>query len=255
MTEEEWLTPRYASGVPKFLRTPEQTRRIRLYACAACRRVWHLLPERCRKALVIAEQHADGAASDEELDTAKNEAFRDNLDVILTDKAKSQATRAVENACAPDGGESVSILYSRTDRVVANLLGEERKRKAAETGDDSEQLTTPSWFDGKGNPRSDVPPGLDSREACHEAALLDRYLRDIFGNPYRPVTFSPSWRTDTAVALARTVYEARDFSAMPILADALQDAGCDSADILDHCRGPGPHVRGCWVVDLVLGKE
>jgi hypothetical protein len=80
-------------------------------------------------------------------------------------------------------------------------------------------------------------------------------LHDIFGNPFRPVTFSPDWRTDTALSLASQTYESREFSAMPILADALQDAGCDNADILDHCRGPGPHVRGCWVVDLVLGKE
>ena len=57
------------------------------------------------------------------------------------------------------------------------------------------------------------------------------------------------------VSLARQMYDFRDFSAMPRLADALQDAGCDNADILDHCRGPGPHVRGCWVVDLVLGNE
>jgi hypothetical protein len=56
------------------------------------------------------------------------------------------------------------------------------------------------------------------------------------------------------VALATQIYEGWDFSAMPILADALQDAGCDDANILDHCRGPGPHVRGCWVIDLVLGK-
>jgi hypothetical protein len=81
------------------------------------------------------------------------------------------------------------------------------------------------------------------------------FIRDIFGNPFRPVTCSPSWRTDTAVALARQMYDSRDFSAMPILADALQDAGCDNNDILTHCRGAGPHVRGCWVVDLVLGKE
>ncbi|MBP3960792.1 hypothetical protein J8F10_36690 [Gemmata sp. G18] len=80
-------------------------------------------------------------------------------------------------------------------------------------------------------------------------------LRDIFGNTFRPVSLSPSWRTDTAVALATQMYEAREFSTMPILADALQDAGCDSADILEHCRSKGPHVRGCWVVDLVLGKE
>jgi hypothetical protein len=87
-----------------------------------------------------------------------------------------------------------------------------------------------------------------------EPWLCDRF-RDIFGNPFRPVTFDPSWRTTTAVAIANHMYDARDFSAMPILADALQDAGCDNDDILDHCRGPGPHVRGCWVVDLVLGKE
>ena len=80
-------------------------------------------------------------------------------------------------------------------------------------------------------------------------------IRDIFGNPFRPVAFDPAWRTSTAVALAQQMYDSRDFGLMPILGDALQDAGCDSADILDHCRGDGPHVRGCWVADLVLGKS
>ncbi|MBP3959652.1 hypothetical protein J8F10_30775 [Gemmata sp. G18] len=80
-------------------------------------------------------------------------------------------------------------------------------------------------------------------------------LRDIFGNPFRLVNFSPDWRTSTAVALASQMYESRDFSAMPILADALQDAECDNDDILNHCRQPGEHVRGCWVVDLLFGKE
>ncbi len=82
------------------------------------------------------------------------------------------------------------------------------------------------------------------------------FIRDLFGNPFRPVSFSPSWRTDTAVTLARTMYESREFSAIPILADALQDAGCDSEDILAHCRDTSlTHVRGCWVTDLVLGKQ
>jgi len=81
-------------------------------------------------------------------------------------------------------------------------------------------------------------------------------VRDIYGpNPHSPVSFSPSWRTDTAVTLARQMYESRDFGAMPILADALQDAGCDNDDILNHCRDTSlTHVRGCWVVDLVLDK-
>jgi hypothetical protein len=78
---------------------------------------------------------------------------------------------------------------------------------------------------------------------------------DIFGNPFRSVPFSPAWRTDTALSLARTMYDSREFSAMPILGDALQDAGCDNEDVLTHCRGPGTHVRGCWVCDLVLRKE
>jgi hypothetical protein len=81
-------------------------------------------------------------------------------------------------------------------------------------------------------------------------------LRDIFGSSIRPVSFAPEWRTDTVLALARQMYESREFGAMPILADALQDAGCDNDDILNHCRdATRPHVRGCWVVDLVLDKR
>lgn len=87
-----------------------------------------------------------------------------------------------------------------------------------------------------------------------ELAVHANLFRDLFGNPFRPVAFSPEWRTDTAIALARTMYESRDFSAMPILADALQDAGCDNDDVLSHCRSANPHARGCWVVDEVLGK-
>jgi hypothetical protein len=81
-------------------------------------------------------------------------------------------------------------------------------------------------------------------------------LSDIVGNPFRPVAFSAQWRTSTAVAIAQGMYGSRDFSPMPILADSLQDAGCDNDDILNHCRDPRQvHVRGCWVVDLVLGKS
>ncbi|MCE9568119.1 MAG: hypothetical protein K8U57_39455 [Planctomycetes bacterium] len=81
-------------------------------------------------------------------------------------------------------------------------------------------------------------------------------LRDIFGNPFRKVQLNRKWHTSTVVLLARQMYESRDFSPMPILADALQDAGCDNADILTHCRDEKQvHVRGCWVADLVLGKS
>src|SRR5262249_50435458 len=84
---------------------------------------------------------------------------------------------------------------------------------------------------------------------------MSHLLRDIFGNPFRPVTADPSWPTCPILAMASQMYGSRDFSAMTILADALQDAGCDNSDLLDHCRGVGPHVRGCWAVDLLLGKK
>jgi hypothetical protein len=79
-------------------------------------------------------------------------------------------------------------------------------------------------------------------------------LRDIFGNPFRPVNLPASWRTSAVVALAQTIYDERDFLGMPILGDALEEAGCEDARILGHCRIPGPHALGCWVVDLILGR-
>jgi len=88
-----------------------------------------------------------------------------------------------------------------------------------------------------------------------ESGSLAHLLRDIFGNPFRPATLDTAWRTSTVLALAAQMYESRDFGAIPILADALQDAGCDNDDVLNHCRDEKQvHVRGCWVVDLVLGK-
>jgi hypothetical protein len=99
-----------------------------------------------------------------------------------------------------------------------------------------------------------IDPFESAETASEERGQAD-LLRDIFGNPFRPVTFDPAWRTPTVVALASQMYESRDFGAMPILADALQDAGWESEDVLNHCRSGGVHVSGCWVVDLVLGKE
>ena len=87
-------------------------------------------------------------------------------------------------------------------------------------------------------------------------AAQSQLLRDIFGNPFHPVIFDPNWRTSTAIALARGIYDERAFDRLPILADALQDAGCENEDILNHLRDPNAtHVRGCWALDLVLGKE
>lgn len=137
-------------------------------------------------------------------------------------------------------------------------------------------LETRLWEDFGLRPRGDEPayaPTDDVLGAMSHALLGTLWVRpprssrlpeseqfvtifhDIFGNPFRPVTINPRWLTETVVALATGIYSERAFDRMPILADALEDAGCDHADILDHCRSNGPHVRGCWVVDLLLGKS
>jgi hypothetical protein len=89
------------------------------------------------------------------------------------------------------------------------------------------------------------------QEAVAQAALL----RDVIGNPFRPPAIDPAWLTSDVVALAGSIFDERDFAAMPILADALRDAGCEDEDLLAHCRCEGPHIRGCWVLDLVLGRK
>ena len=94
-------------------------------------------------------------------------------------------------------------------------------------------------------PELQFPPGLPMQ-----------LLRDVFGNPFRPVTFNPAWRTTDVALLATGIYDERAFDRMPILADALQDAECDNNDLLKHLRdSKATHVRGCWALDLVLGKE
>jgi hypothetical protein len=87
-----------------------------------------------------------------------------------------------------------------------------------------------------------------------EGAATCRLARDIFGNPFRPVRVERRRLGAAAVALAREIYQEHAFDRLAILADALEEAGCDQASLLQWCRGPGPHVRGCWVVDLLLGK-
>ncbi|VTR96284.1 Uncharacterized protein (Fragment) OS=uncultured bacterium PE=4 SV=1 [Gemmata massiliana] len=144
-------------------------------------------------------------------------------------------------------GEQARAIFRSAEAVIrgAGLAGSESQREAAfavhAACEPAYVIDCLLHFDGRG------------ATTVHARQIAD-LLREIVGNPFRPVAFAPEWRTSTARAVALQMYETREFSAMPILADALQDAGCDSADVLDHCRGPGPHVYGCWVVDAVLAK-
>ena len=100
---------------------------------------------------------------------------------------------------------------------------------------------------------------MQSRFFRHHNAAAALLVRDLFRpETFASVTISPAWlawNDGTVIKIAQAVYDERAFDRLPILADALEDAGCDDADILRHCREPGEHVRGCWVVDLLLGKS
>ena len=225
MTEEEWLTAAGMAGmdaVVAWLFAREQNhRKLRLFSCACCRVMERWMKnERMKQALDRAEQFADGRFSEGTMNRWRLEAQK----VGWAARGAADglcpewfAYHGVESVCDPRRNH-LHTLVARTLLFAHESFGPEFVATAP--------------------------------------ALAFHLLRDVFGNPFRKVKFDKAWRTDTAVLLAQQMYNSRDFSAMPILADALQDAGCDSEEVLNHCRDANtPHVRGWWVVDLVLGKE
>jgi hypothetical protein len=225
MTEAEWLEATHPRAMLEAVANDVSPRRLRLLACGYCCLIWRKLSSHNRKLVEAAEAFADGRLGAEEWT-----AIQDDARAGVEDYGGSPGSQAA--ACAACDVSAV-LGYWKT---LAAWVWEVSWLVVAE-------LT--KW-DG---PSGTFPP--PSEEFAVQATLA----RCVLGNPFRPVAFSLQWRTDDTVRLARHMDESRDFDAMPILADALEDAGCDSVDILDHCRGSGPHVRGCWVVDLVLGKE
>ncbi|MDY3554232.1 hypothetical protein R5W24_003351 [Gemmata sp. JC717] len=184
----------------------------------------------------------------------------------LRGKASDRKVWLLVSAC----WRSSSERYSAEDRLVLADVAE-RVADGEATTDELAALMTP-FFTAEEESYDGASPDEASQEftqtpwgaawVCaydavrpEQAIVFLSTVRDIFGNPFRPVAATPSWLTSTVVALASGIYEQKAFDRMPILADALQDAGCDNAEILDHCRGPGPHVRGCHVLDLILGKS
>ena len=230
LTEAEWPACADARVLihDLLLRRSANGRKARLFACACCLRISkHLHLAETRTALKVLDQFLAGqvpAGDVVAVARAHEQKVNDDFGTAVNAVRFAVGTRPFHGSPVSwMGGAAAAAHYSAW--AAAGVLDERRPKKA------------------------------DVAEKARQDGIHADMFRDIFGNPFHPVTFAPSWRTDTVRALAAQMYESRDFSAMPILADALQDAGCDSAEILSHCRGAGPHVRGCWVVDLVLGKE
>ena len=252
MTEAEWLACEDPQPMLRSVRGRISNRKLRLLIAGCCRLRWYAPGgQDVEKIVTSVESFADGEIT-----------FAEYLTLHLSTHALSLRIQVAVSL----GIAAKHVLWDDS-RLPSQVWNEQLRAvapKVWEVGEYAEEKTTEGLHRlaeaaGYGCAPTDDRDARNTEEfrgvVALETAIQARLLRDIFGNPFRPVTFSPAWRTDTAIALARQMYEARDFSAMPILADALQDAGCDNDDVLNHCRSEGPHVRGCWVVDLVLEKE
>ena len=230
MTEEQWQTCSDPQKMLDFLRGKASDRKLRLFVCACCRHIWHKLTDKqSRRAVEVAERLADGQADPAEVAVARTEI--------------EELRRGQEQQWSEDAQWSeATLLYGYMDQWPC-ILAESSVAK---------DVTT-KWVNLAGS----VAPTDEAMRA--EWAAQAALLRDIFGNPFRsPPPLPPAvlaWNDGTIHRLAQAIYEERAFDRLPVLADALEEAGCHDPDILAHCRQPGEHVRGCWVVDLLLGKE
>jgi len=230
MIEAEWLACTDPHLMLEYLRSKPIDRKLRLFAVACCRKCWDLLAdERGRVAVETAERFADGQAALSDLNYAKVAA--QSLHKVVHTPNDAAVMAAVLSTASTDVLD-VSLVISCVVASHATISFHNRPPSSSKTLEGFYQ---------------------DEREWHAEQ------MRDIFGNPFRrPVPISPSWlewRDRTVVRLAQSIYEGRGFDHLPVLADALEEAGCHDAQILGHCRQPGPHVRGCWVVDLILGRK
>ena len=259
MTEGEWVACTRPEPMLRFLLGTDEPRvadikafpgcrasgrKLRLFACACYGRVRHLLPGPLAQAAVeVAERFADGVGTAEELEGADARLW-EALEVL---EARWRASRGDERTALQPTHEALALALQVTRPEAA---------KAAYYACSNAHLAAAAIA----NP--DALPGdraFYASQLAEERGQAD-LLRDVLGPlPFRPVAIDPAalcWYGGSVVRLARRVYEERKFEWLPVLADALEEAGCQDKDILRHCREQGGiHVRGCWCVDLVLGKQ
>jgi hypothetical protein len=231
MTEAEWLASRNHSKMLEFLGNKASDRKLRLFSCACCRHIWDWIEdEGSREAVRVAELFADGLASDADLDVA-------------AEKASAIAQVACDATTVPGDVWQAAWVPAQAALTVrfASIFKDEEDNGAIV---DVRTVVENTIFHAR------VVADQSGRE---DPIVL---LRDIFGPlPFRPVTLDRSWLTPTVTSLAQAIYTDRAFDRLPILADALEDSGCANQQMLEHCRSGGEHVRGCWVVDLLTGRE
>jgi hypothetical protein len=243
MTESEWLTTTDPSAMLAFFEGRASERKLRLFAVACCRRVPRfLLDVRHRNALNKVERYADGQINSEELWEA---AF---MGLPYPFQGVSQAMIVP----GPIGWRIPAVIFHGRINEIVRIANELANSVMAEVKDSHAGL--------RARPGEEIETAQVAWKLAQLVKRLEQLLqccllRDIFGNPFQGARAAPFQVNGSALALARRIYEEPAFDQLPLLADALEAAGCDNADLVNHCREPGLHVRGCWVVDLLLGKQ
>jgi hypothetical protein len=222
MTEADWLACTDPDPMLRHLGPAWYDRKPRRFACACCRRIWGLLNDpRSRRAVEVAEMYADDLADEDQLRDAAFEA---------------------EDAEGPDNPGWAAAYYVACDTFDA------------ETAAFYARAALSPRVRQSGINAAD--PG--EPELVAEARAQGELIREIVGNPFRPATVAAAireWNAGAVVKMAQGIYDDRAFERMPILADALAEAGCTDPAILEHCRASRTHVRGCWVVDLLIARR
>jgi hypothetical protein len=238
MTESEWLACTDPADMQHFLHYKVSERKWRLLACAYCRRVWHLFhDERSRQGIAAVERFADGQINRKKLGQAGSATY--------------QAWWETD----PRDDTHLGEAYSHAAEAVVRLTGTAKGWDSFEGV--ASELRQAICFASTGDPRTAL---VDERKAQCDL------VRELLGNPFCAITLSPAlltWHDALVVHLAQAAYQERDLPTgmlnkgrLVILADALEEAGCQDQEILGHLRQPGAvHVRGCYVVDLLLAKE
>jgi hypothetical protein len=219
-------------------------RKLRLFAAACCRRVWGLLPSgRSRRAVEVCERHADGEAADDDLRAAYAPAAWLEDTVVPPWAVTVAAEAAAANAAYHQAAEAA---------VRASLWALD-----AVAGTAADAVADPPCSPESGRVGDRWFQTFQAARLAEKQAQC-RVLRCIIGDPFCPVRARRSWLAWHGGAvgkLARTLYEGRRFADLGVLADALEEAGCAEPALLAHCREPGPHARGCWALDVLLGFE
>lgn len=246
MTEAKWLNCTDPKTMLDYLEDTASARKCRLFAVACCRRIWQYLKDkRSRRLVEVAESLADGAATVKQLRAAFNQA------------AKAQEAIHYEGGDAVDQSAAEAVLGLREELLIAQVFeGIEEAVGEARAGEAWDRIyRTPGkdYRTQEAEHNEECDAGAEAEKAV-QAALL----RCIFGNPFQFASIDPAWlrwHDGLLLSMAQQMYDSRDFTDMSVLADALEEAGCQDQDILGHCRSGVEHVRGCWLVDLLLGKE